>query len=289
MSNWRRRKGEINHPEVKRTTRSHHRQPPHGSWQPTVPSWEKRFCYSVGLVPWGKLLETKKSMYLYENIVQWNDSAGEEAFHNAKNRFWAKINGLHCDISLPDPDIYIDEIDWNSNIDPELYLDLEREPKYPDEKDKEEEVVIFGCSLLNQSFSCTGWGEAEEEVQKTATAALYPGFRDFNQKGNNGNPRESNVSQANGAMIDNEWANCWSDSYRWKNNYEWDSNYKQWNNFNDTTGGDWETWDENSWKNEGAGCYMSRYKTSRFGGNDHQTDRGGWRNGRGRKGMNFAY
>ncbi|CAL5420759.1 unnamed protein product [Camellia sinensis] len=26
---------------------------------------------------------------------------GEEAFHNAKNRFWAEINGFSCDISLP--------------------------------------------------------------------------------------------------------------------------------------------------------------------------------------------
>ncbi|KAK9289436.1 hypothetical protein L1049_007591 [Liquidambar formosana] len=65
-------------------------------------------------------------------VVKWNDSAGEEAFHNAKNRFWAKINGLPCDLPFPDPDIYIDEIDWNPNIDPELVLDLEREPIDPD-------------------------------------------------------------------------------------------------------------------------------------------------------------
>ncbi|OAY40357.1 uncharacterized protein LOC110622468 [Manihot esculenta] len=289
MSNWRRHKGEINRQEVQGTTRSNHRKPPHGSWQPTVPSWEKRFCYAVGLVPWRKLLETKKSMYLYENIVQWNDSAVEEAFHNAKNRFWAKINGLHCDISLPDPDIYIDEIDWNSNIDPELYLDLDREPKYPDEKEKGEEVVIFGSSLLlNQPFLCTtGWGEAEEELQKAANAAFDPGFRDCDTKGNNGNPLECNVSQANGAMIDNEWGNCWNDSYGWKNHYEQDNNHNQWNNFSDTTGGDWETWDGSSRRREGAGWYTPRYKT--FRGNDYQMDRGWWRNGRGRKKMNFVY
>ncbi|KAF2289350.1 hypothetical protein GH714_035219 [Hevea brasiliensis] len=203
-------------------------------------------------------------MYLYENVVQWNDSAGEEAFHNAKNRFWAKINGLPCDISLPDPDVYIDEIDWNSNIDPELYLDLEREPKNPDEKDKGEGVVIF------------------------APAVLDPGYKHCDQKVNDGNPWESNVPQANGSVIDNEWGNHWNDSYGCKNNYnEWDNNYNQWNNFNDTTGGDWETWDGNNRKREGTGLYMSRYKTSRFRGNDYQMDRG-W-NGRGRKKMNFAY
>ncbi|KAF2308140.1 hypothetical protein GH714_035633 [Hevea brasiliensis] len=75
---------------------------------------------------------------------------------------FGKINGLHCDISLPDPDIYIDEIDWNSNIDPELYLDLEREPKYPDEKDKEEEVVIFGSYVvrIQMSIHVANWSLA---------------------------------------------------------------------------------------------------------------------------------
>ncbi|KAF8395768.1 hypothetical protein HHK36_019719 [Tetracentron sinense] len=59
-------------------------------------------------------------MFLDENVVQWNDSASEEAFHNAKKRFWAEINGLPHDVPLPDPDMYIDEVDWNSEIDPEL-------------------------------------------------------------------------------------------------------------------------------------------------------------------------
>ncbi|XP_002530101.2 uncharacterized protein LOC8268022 [Ricinus communis] len=291
MSNRRRHKGEIHNQEVQ-GTRSQHRKPPfHGNWQPTVPSWEKRFCYAVGLVPWRKLLETKKSMYLYENVVQWNDSAGEEAFHNAKNRFWAEINGLHCDISLPDPDIYIDEIDWSSNIDPELYLDLEREPKYPAEKDKGEEVVIFGSSLLNQSFSCTGWGEAEEELQKAGTRALDSGYRDCGQKGNNENPQASNPYQEDGAMINNEWGNRWNDPYEWKNSYnERGGDNNEWNEVGDRTGGDWGTWDENSRKREGAGWNMSRYKTSRFHNDEHQMDRGGWwRNGRGRKRTNFVY
>ncbi|OAY43247.1 uncharacterized protein LOC110619953 [Manihot esculenta] len=292
MSNRRRHKGEIHFQEVHGTTRSNHKKPPQGSWQPTVPSWEKRFCYSVGLVPWRKLLETKKSMYLYENVVKWNDSAGEEAFHNAKNRFWAKINGLPCDISLPDPDIYIDEIDWNSNIDPELYLDLEREPKYPHNKENGEEVVIFGsCLLPNQSFSCTGWGEAEEDFQqKAAPAVLDPLYEDCDQKANNGNPWKGNVSQSNVAAIDNEWENCWNGSHGCKNNYDdWNNKYNQGSNYNDTTGGELETWNGNMRKKEGAGWYMSRYKTSRFQRNDYQMDREWWRNGKGRKRMNFVY
>ncbi|KAL6134009.1 hypothetical protein ACLB2K_066242 [Fragaria x ananassa] len=152
-------------------TKFHNRKPPHhqhDSWQFGVPAWEKKFCLSVGSVPWKKLLDTKRCMYLYENIVQWNDSAGEEAFQNAKNRFWAKINDRPCDISLPDPDIYIDEIDWNSSIDPELILDLEREPK-PSNETKGEGVIVGDPFLLNQPIACTGWGDAEEDFKKDAS------------------------------------------------------------------------------------------------------------------------
>nr|XP_027186958.1 uncharacterized protein LOC105851370 [Cicer arietinum] len=103
-----------------------------------------------------KLVETKY-MYLYDNVVNWNDSASEEAFDNAKSRFWSEINGLPCDIPLPDPDIYIDDIDWSSTIDPELILDLERDAIVPSDKENDAEVVIIGDALLvNQSFFCIG-------------------------------------------------------------------------------------------------------------------------------------
>ncbi|KAK8651436.1 hypothetical protein V6N13_141037 [Hibiscus sabdariffa] len=45
------------------------------TWQPTVPSWEMKFCNLVGSVRWRKLLETKRCMKLYDNVVQWKDSA----------------------------------------------------------------------------------------------------------------------------------------------------------------------------------------------------------------------
>jgi hypothetical protein len=260
-----------------------------GSWQPTVPSWEKRFCYSVGSIPWRKLLETKRFMYLYENVVQWNDSAGEEAFHNAKNRFWAEINGLPCNISLPDPDIYIDQIDWNSNVDPELLLDLEREPKDVDETSKGEEVVIIGNPLLlNQPFSCAGWGELEEEFQKVPDLALDPGLGDFNHKVTKDDfPWEKSVTLPNEAMNEDGWGNCWNDSCGWGNS-EWGANNDR-KNVSDGTGGDWGTWDGQGQKREGAVRHMSRYKTSRFHGDEYPVDRGLWRHGRGRRRVNFVY
>ncbi|KAB5551745.1 hypothetical protein DKX38_009056 [Salix brachista] len=252
------------------------------SWQPTVPSWEKRFCYSAGSISWKKLLETKKLMYLYENVVKWNDSAGEEAFHNAKKRFWAQINGLPCNLSLPGPDIYIDEIDWNSSVDPELLLDLEREPKDHDEISKGEGVVIIGSSiLLNQSFSCAGWGGAEEEFQKVPDSAFDPGPGDFNHKvTNDENPRGSNVTHPNEAMNDNGW-NCWNDSFARGDN-EWDGNNDR-KNVNDGNGGDWGAWDVHNQSTEGTGWQMSSYKSSRFHGDEYPMDRGLWRHGRGKR------
>ncbi|CAI9102889.1 OLC1v1001256C1 [Oldenlandia corymbosa var. corymbosa] len=95
-------------------------------------SWEIEFCKSVH-VPWQKVLTAKKYMYCHENILQWDDSAGEQAFHDAKRTFWEKINGLPLETPLPDPDVYIDKIDWHPIIDPELIADVDREYFHPDE------------------------------------------------------------------------------------------------------------------------------------------------------------
>jgi hypothetical protein len=37
----------------------------------------------------------------YKDIIGWDDSAGEEAFDNAKARFWAQINGLQPEPPYP--------------------------------------------------------------------------------------------------------------------------------------------------------------------------------------------
>uniref|UniRef100_A0A5B6ZT63 SRCR domain-containing protein n=1 Tax=Davidia involucrata TaxID=16924 RepID=A0A5B6ZT63_DAVIN len=330
MDSWRRQKGDNYNQEVTRT-RSQNRKPPLGNWQPTVPSWEKKFCTLVGSVPWRKLVETKKIMHLYDNVVKWNDSAGEEAFHNAKNRYWAAINGLRCDISLPDPNIYIDEIDWNSSIDPELLLDLERDFVVPDGGENDEKVVILGQSLLlDQSFSCTGWGEAEEGVKKVCNSSSDNNENPWERNGSHGDGavRESgwgdvcnnpwSEDQGNGAMKESGWGhgavrengwgdvcnNSWSENQGngamkgsgcgdgWNNSWGWNqwenNNYESKNLKNRSTDGGGGTWDANNGKREGTRRYMSRYKTSRFHGDDHQMDRE-WRNGKGRKRGNFVY
>ncbi|CAA7019259.1 unnamed protein product [Microthlaspi erraticum] len=92
-----------------------------------IPVWEKRFCEVVGSVPWQKVVEASSFKSWYQgNVITWNDSACEETFHNEKKRFWSQFYGVGCDISLPDPDCFIGEVDWDTSIEPELIRDLER-------------------------------------------------------------------------------------------------------------------------------------------------------------------
>lgn len=103
-------------------------------WQDNIPMWEKKFCYLVGRMPWRKVLSTKNFMHCHSSILGWDDSAGKEAFDNAKRRFWEGINSLPLSSELPNPNMYIDEIDWNTYIDPELVRDSDRAYFNPNDK-----------------------------------------------------------------------------------------------------------------------------------------------------------
>ncbi|XP_057542151.1 uncharacterized protein LOC130820695 [Amaranthus tricolor] len=134
-----------------------------GRWQQPVLSLEKKFCATVGGVSWQQVLDTQKYMYKDDKVLQWKDSAVQEAFWNAKKRFLAKMRGQPCDIKLPDPDIFIDEIDWDSIVDPELLLDLDkRDVEVPCETEKDSGVV-FGIPVVPEQYALTpmGWGDAE--------------------------------------------------------------------------------------------------------------------------------
>ncbi|KAI4341241.1 hypothetical protein MLD38_025989 [Melastoma candidum] len=204
MGSWRRQKGisRRSHQGFQGTTsQDTNPPPPPCNWQPTVPAWEKKFCSAVGSVPWHKIEEAKKFMCLYKNIIDWDDSAGEEAFWNAKNRFWAEINCLPCDISLPDPDKYVDRVDWDSAVDVELLLDLDRDPaSIPESYSSGSGKIIFGNALLDQSFSCTGWGDCDENFAKA------PGQWDNNSWCKN--PWEDNH---NAVGNDQGWGEDWND------------------------------------------------------------------------------
>ncbi|KAM1455437.1 hypothetical protein ACFX1R_005827 [Malus domestica] len=171
-----------------------------------VPYWERKFCTTVGSVPWRKLVETKKYMSLYKNIVEWNDSAGEEAFNNAKNRFWAEMNGLipSSDISLPDPDMYIDDIDWSSscnNIDPQLILDLEKSKKTKPSDDREAETLgndrIKAAAIGGGWNTNTTWNNNNSRYKTSTPSRFRGGYNDHKFGGwwwNNGGRRRNRYS-----------------------------------------------------------------------------------------------
>eukprot|EP01018_Ginkgo_biloba_P038673 Gb_11750 [translate_table: standard] len=132
-----------------------------GFWKPTVPSWEKEFCKSVGL-PWKDLCDAKRLIDEDGKVLRWEDSAAEEAFIHAKKRYWAKCNGIRCESSLLNPDLYIDEIDWNSqnpgDFDWPDKSDSGSEEEMPNRNNwwKENERPTF---IMNElPVVLTGWG-----------------------------------------------------------------------------------------------------------------------------------
>ncbi|ONK63471.1 uncharacterized protein A4U43_C07F15490 [Asparagus officinalis] len=134
-----------------------------GAWHPTVPQWEKKFCTYVCSIPWKKLCETKKLMYMYPKIVEWNDSEGEEAFHNAKARYWASINYLPCPVPLPDPDKYTDIVDYNAAVDPELIEDLYKQPPVSEDSEGEKGILWDSFLFTTDTVPVTGWGDEEDQ------------------------------------------------------------------------------------------------------------------------------
>ncbi|KAK8448015.1 hypothetical protein SEVIR_8G200100v4 [Setaria viridis] len=100
--------------------------PDHGHKHCPVPLWEREFCSYVGNISWQRFCENKKYVSIYNNFEHWDDSGAFENFQNAKARFWADYHGQPSDIPLPDPDMYIDEVDHHCTVDPELAADVEK-------------------------------------------------------------------------------------------------------------------------------------------------------------------
>lgn len=204
-----------------------------GLWQSNVPSWEKQFCTLVGSIPWQKVMVAKRYMNCHDDVVKWNDSASEEAFNNAKKRFWAAINGLPCDIPVPDPDMYIDEIDWNPHIDPELISDLDREYFNPDEGGKNNMVEtadqnphnsVSGCAvgwhgnLSNGDNPWEGCDLKGTEALKNVAQGWNPWDDSINESrnlNNVDNPWEQSYTRVNVALEDNAWGSCRDKSWGW--------------------------------------------------------------------------
>lgn len=288
--------------------RSQSRKPPLGNWQPTVPAWEKKFCWEVGRVPWRKLLETKKLIHVYDNMLKWDDSASKEAFHNAKARYWAGLNGLPCDIPLPNPNAYIDDVDWSSDVDPELILDLDRDFVVSNDLSEGGRVLNIGeVYAKSQGLTADGWGEEDDGCVKLTEWYLekirHP-YADVAAEGiDHGGQWEpwnlwENKVLENRDGGKNEW-NCGSGWKQWDNgvnriDYNWDDDDAGYNsNYKESSGGYMLRYKFGNHPNrnnngryngrESSGRYTSRYKMTRFYGDHQLNDHWERRNRNGRK------
>lgn len=269
MDNWRKKGDQCNQQVARTKSNNYYRKPPFGgspNWQQNLPSWEKRFVTSVGSLSWKKFLEAKEFTHLYDNILKWDDSAGKEAFRNAKDRFYAKIHGLPCDIQLPKPDLYIDQVDWNSEIDQDLILELESDSVAPDPNCEREPVVIFGDAIPNpyQHYSPYGWGDSDDKMKKTAN------------------------DDNNGINWD-DYVNKWDDWDVGPGNHSWvwsenNNNNKAevdqgWNDQNNNFHSHVNNEKNNYHSHVNSERYISSHKTSRYHGDNNHSWRnnGSWR------------
>ncbi|CAK7353900.1 unnamed protein product [Dovyalis caffra] len=142
----------------------------------SVPKWEKDFCFQVGGMQWKDFLEAKKSISPRCKVMMWDDSEGKECFYNARYRFWA-VNYGHSpyyNINHQNPDRYIDKIDWNPEIDPQLLVDLEEALKpVPYDPKKENNPVV---SI--EDIEPTGWDACENWAGPPCLTGLIVGDED---------------------------------------------------------------------------------------------------------------
>ncbi|KAL5543652.1 hypothetical protein UlMin_007436 [Ulmus minor] len=220
--------------------------------QDNVPSWEKRFCYEIG-----------SYMYCHNNILSWNDSAGEEAFHNAKKRYWSEIHGQPCDILLPGPDIYVDEIDWNPVIDPEIIKELDREYCALDDegsvKQRRNKKSKHSVSAPSDETSknkvddvvATGIMEGEDEgLKQWDNHIIFP--KNFD---NNNDSLECKDTQADRDVKNNSWGDYGKSSWGW-NQMESDVNQSRDWDKRDCYNRNWNNGD-NPWDSDAQG-FVSR-------------------------------
>ncbi|XP_014500269.1 uncharacterized protein LOC106761253 [Vigna radiata var. radiata] len=193
-------------------------------WQDGIPVWEKKYCTTVGLVPWQKIVDSKTLICCHSNVSEWNDSAAEEAFKNAKKRYWAKINSLSCDISLPDPDTYTDQIDWNPSIDPDLIKEIDG--ALFTVVDEEEEIEAMKCKRTKTSVG-------GENPWECPAGKVYE-LKEVNSGNvdNTDNPWERHVGGGNGGLTGNALEGGLHVSWGWNKGKEHKNQCKDWDSGN---------------------------------------------------------
>ncbi|KAK2440201.1 hypothetical protein QL285_011639 [Trifolium repens] len=216
-----------------------------------IPLWEKKYCTLIGCVAWQKIVDSKKLIYCHHNVLDWKDSGAEEAFQNAKKRYWAEINSLPCDISLPDPDAYIEQIDWNPCIDPELIKELDKAFfTIPDEEEREN--VIKNKRTKISVDGENPWESAALSLGRASQNKVQGQNQgDYHNNSENAdttdNPWESNVFRGSRGLTDNAWESVHDKSRGWNEGSGHNNQCRDWNSGCLETDKGWGKIRDNSW------------------------------------------
>ncbi|KAL1315030.1 hypothetical protein HN51_041822 [Arachis hypogaea] len=209
--------------------------------QDGVPLWEKKYCTLIGSVPWQKIVDSKYSINCHGNVLNWNDSAAEEAFHNAKNLYQARMNNLPSDISLPDPNMYVDQIDWNPYIDPKLIKEVDSTyfPVPGDEKESSNKIKRTKISVDDEdAWDCAGDTSPSRAFENRVQDSQEDyDVDDPGNVDNTENPWERSIPQQNGGLNNNAWEGGCVNSSSWNERRDpnihsevWKSGYTAWGN-----------------------------------------------------------
>ncbi|KAK8949961.1 hypothetical protein KSP40_PGU009295 [Platanthera guangdongensis] len=218
-----------------------------------VPSWERTFCTFVCRVPWRKICDAKRMMSTFKNVAEWDDSASRDAFENEKKRYLAKINHLPCDLPLPIPYMYVDKVDFDAVIDPEIAADLERSAFNPDNVNKA--VSNTPDALAHETVVATGWGEAENSSTNWDRYIEKPASR-WGDGITRCDPWGSKTNQSFDA---NGGDGSWKHGVNWKDQEDPWKQRESWKNGQDR-------------RNSGWSCMNSRYQDDQMGDKS-------WKNG----------
>ncbi|XP_039127899.1 uncharacterized protein LOC120263982 [Dioscorea cayenensis subsp. rotundata] len=209
----------------------------------------------------------------YKKVQEWDDSAGLEAFQNANFCQWAKINNCQCNIPLPDPDMYIDDVDYDVFIDPELVADLD----YCEQKQ-----AAARRGLTNQQLSAKSDVLDIGNTIKPSGCKVAESSYSYGVNGKSSNAWNSASWGRNGAY-GGRWrtSNSWGDAcvkYSYKGN-ELDN---AWNAGLPETSGCHGNTNNQAGRKYGRGRFDSRTMTSVFK-TDHCLLNGGRKNFRGKQ------
>ncbi|KAI5410662.1 uncharacterized protein LOC127085697 [Lathyrus oleraceus] len=222
-----------------------------------IPLWEKKYCTLSGCVAWQKIVDSKELIYCHQNVLDWKDSGAEEAFQNAKKRYWAKIKNLPCDISLPDLDAYIEHVDWNPCIDPELIKEIDNAHfTIPDEEEQDEEEQENALNNKRTKISADGedpWESAAKSLGRTVENNKVQGQNqgDYHDNSENAvttnNPWQSNFFHGNQRLTDNAWEGGHDKSSGWKEGRDHSNQCGYWNSGCSPKNKGWGNARDSSW------------------------------------------